>query len=104
MHGDIKKTSNKKKFFNTKKILLLFFFFSGMCAFLFSPVFSVKNIEVTEIEKYSKNEICQMIEAEEGINMFLFNRFKAVKTLESSPYIEDAKISYKFLSVIHLIR
>ena len=47
------------------------------------------------MEKYTKDEICEMVNIKEGMNMFLFNRFYAMKTLKSNTYIESAKISYK---------
>ena len=92
---DKKERTPKKIRIGKKGILTFLCVLAGICAFLVSPVFTIKNIEITEMEKYTKDEICEMVNIKEGMNMFLFNRFYAMKTLKSNTYIESAKISYK---------
>ena len=92
---DKKERTPKKIRIGKKGILTFLCVLAGICAFLVSPVFTIKNIEITEMEKYTKDEICEMVNIKEGMNMFLFNRFSAMKTLKSNTYIESAKISYK---------
>ena len=92
---DKKERTPKKIRIGKKGILTFLCVLAGICAFLVSPVFTIQNIEITEMEKYTKDEICEMVNIKEGMNMFLFNRFYAMKTLKSNTYIESAKISYK---------
>ena len=92
---DKKERTPKKIRIGKKGILTFLCVLAGICAFLVSPVFTIKNIEITEMEKYTKDEICEMVNIKGGMNMFLFNRFYAMKTLKSNTYIESAKISYK---------
>ncbi len=92
---DKKENAPKKIRIGKKGFLTFLCVLAGICAFLVSPVFTIKNIEITEMEKYTKDEICEMVNIKEGMNMFLFNRFYAMKTLKSNTYIESAKISYK---------
>ena len=74
------------------------------CAALFmlSPVFTIKNIEITPMDKYSKEELCEMINLKEGGNLFLFNRFSAAKLLKNDTYIKNAKIKYKFPDTVEV--
>ena len=97
---DKKERTPKKIRIGKKGILTFLCVLAGICAFLVSPVFTIKNIEITEMEKYTKDEICEMVNIKEGMNMFLFNRFYAMKTLKSNTYIESAKISYKLPDTI----
>lgn len=97
---DKKERTPKKIRIGKKGILTFLCVLAGICAFLVSPVFTIKNIEITEMEKYTKDEICEMVNIKEGMNMFLFNRFYAMKTLKSNTYIESAKISYKLPATI----
>ena len=97
---DKKERTPKKIRIGKKGILTFLCVLAGICAFLVSPVFTIKNIEITEMEKYTKDEICEMVNIKEGMNMFLFNRFSAMKTLKSNTYIESAKISYKLPDTI----
>ena len=97
---DKKENAPKKIRIGKKGFLTFLCVLAGICALLVSPVFTIKNIEITEMEKYTKDEICEMVNIKEGMNMFLFNRFYAMKTLKSNTYIESAKISYKLPDTI----
>ena len=97
---DKKENAPEKIRIGKKGFLTFLCVLAGICAFLVSPVFTIKNIEITEMEKYTKDEICEMVNIKEGMNMFLFNRFYAMKTLKSNTYIESAKISYKLPDTI----
>lgn len=96
-------SQNRKRRKPTSKtmvfILLIAMVIGGI---LFSPLFSIRSIEITEMEQYSKAEICAKIGLSEGMNLFAFNRFSAKKKLLKDPYIEDLKIKWKLPNTICL--
>ena len=53
-----------------KFILILLVATLGGTGIIFSPLFSVQTIEVTEMEQYSKDAICDMIGLKTGTNVF----------------------------------
>lgn len=92
----------KRKPLNTKKIAVILCVLFGAVLFMLSPVFTIKNIEITTMDKYSKDELCDMLNLKTGTNMFLFNRFKASKVLKNNNYVDDYDISYKFPDTIKI--
>lgn len=64
--------------------------------FLASPIFAVKNIEINELQYFTKEDICSRIGLYEGDNGVFFNKGKAEKTLKSDKYISDADLSFRF--------
>lgn len=66
----------------------------------FSPLFSAKNIIVTNMEKYTKGEICEKIGLNPSSNLFLFSKSQAIKLLTKDPYIESVKITTKLPNTI----
>lgn len=88
-----KKLSPQIKFFICIAIV-------GLAGFLFSPVFSVKTIEVTKMERYTKSQICEKINLAEGANCIFFGSKRAEKLLKEDPYIESVTISRKLPSAI----
>ncbi|NLK36542.1 MAG: FtsQ-type POTRA domain-containing protein [Epulopiscium sp.] len=89
-----------KEFFSYKVRLFLIIFILIATGILFSPLFQVKHIQVTELQCYSQAEICKKIGLTVGENVFLFGKRNAVKVLEKDPYIEEAKISRKLPDTI----
>ena len=79
-----------------KKLKVLLIVIAGALLIMLSPMFTIKNIQITQMDKYSKEEICDMLNLHEGNNLFLFNRIKAAKVLKDNTYVEDYKISYDF--------
>ena len=63
---------------------------------LASPVFAVKNIEINELQYFTKEDICSRIGLYTGDNGVFFNKGKAEKILESDKYISNADISFRF--------
>ena len=92
----------RKKILNRKKITIIFSVLFCAVLFMLSPVFTIKNIEITSMDKYSKDEICEMLNLKAGTNMFLFNRFAASKILKNNYYVEDYNISYKFPDTVKI--
>lgn len=63
---------------------------------LASPVFAVQNIEINELQYFTKEDICSRIGLETGDNGVFFNKGKAEKILESDKYISSVDISFRF--------
>ncbi|MGE4213369.1 MAG: cell division protein FtsQ/DivIB [Anaerotignaceae bacterium] len=86
----------------TNKLLFLLVFIVAVFAVLLSPVFNIKQINVTEMKKYTKEEICSMIGVEVGENLFAFSSQNAKKILLSDTYVEGVKITKSFPSTINI--
>ena len=104
-----KKTKNnkkgKRKLISGKGIKRLAFLFLGAIAvlgILYSPVFTIQAIEVTEMKQYTKAEICEMIGLSQGQNLFAFSTRKAKEKLLSDPYFKSVTFSRKLPSTIAL--
>ncbi len=91
-----KKTSFKNKF------VFVFFALAFTAMFLLSPIFAITNIDITPMDKYSKEQICDMLNLKEGQNIFLFNRLAANKIIKNNTYIEKADIHYKLPNKIEI--
>ena len=86
----------KIKKMSSKKLLFIASFAVMAVLFLLSPLFSVKNIEVTEMERYTKDEILSMAGIKEGMNIFAFSAIKKEMDLEENTYFESVDISRQF--------
>ncbi|HCT65311.1 MAG TPA: hypothetical protein DIC60_08635 [Lachnospiraceae bacterium] len=86
----------------SKKFLFITISFVAVFAVLLSPVFNIKQINVTEMKKYTKDEVCGIIGVELGENLFAFSSRNAKKNLLADTYVEDAKITKKFPSTINI--
>ena len=93
---------NRHKLFSKKRAAAIFGVLFCAVLFMLSPVFTIKNIEITSMDKYSKDELCEMLGIKEGTNMFLFNRFAASKVLKKDYYVDDYDISYKFPDTVKI--
>lgn len=93
---NLKKENEKKSSAKT----FLFVLIIAATGFLLSPFFSVKTIQITQLERYTQSEICEKINLSEGINSIFFAKKKAERTLKKDPYISDVKISLNLPSTI----
>lgn len=96
-----KKMSIRKKF-TTKTMTLICIVVIALGGILFSPLFAVKSIQITEMVRYTKSELCEKIGLREGMNIIVFNRFSAKKILEDDQYIDNAKISVRLPDTINI--
>lgn len=98
-----RKNKLKRKFFLRRLGLLLFIigllFFVGT---FFSRAFRVEEVQVKGIERMSKKPIDKIMAASKGKNYFFIGKKKIVANLEKIPYIQEAKISYRFPSALVL--
>lgn len=85
----------EKKGIDQKIVIALVLVVVVLACMLFSPLFSVKKIEVKGASQFTTSELCEKIGLSKGDNLFLFGKSKAAKTLEKSPYIASAKLSAK---------
>ena len=87
------KFGNKpKRKVSSKKLLYVGILAIIAVLVMLSPFFSIKTINVTDMERYGRDEILQMAGINEGKNIFLFSAIKSSKTLEQNTYFEKVKI------------
>lgn len=91
-----------RKTFSVKFILILLVACLGGAGIIFSPIFAVQNIDVTEMEQYSQDEICDMITLRKGTNIFLYDKNKATEILNQNHYIEYAEIVAELPNTLHI--
>ena len=82
----------RKKFFNVKTFGIILILIISVGGILFSPLFSIKNINITEMEKYTESEMCEKLNLNKGENIFSFVLSNHKKTLKNDQYIEDIDI------------
>ena len=85
----------QKKGLDQKIVIALVLVVVVAACVLFSPLFSVKKIEVNGASQFTTSALCEKIGLSKGDNLLLFSKGRAEKTLEKSPYIASAKISAK---------
>lgn len=99
--GQEKKKSNKlKKKLSFKSVIALFLFVAVIGGILFSPIFSSKTIQCTELDKYTKAELLNLAGIQEGMNIFAVKFGSAKKKLLESPYIEEVSIKVSLPSTV----
>lgn len=91
-----------KKTFSVKFILILLVACLGGAGIIFSPIFAVQTIDVTEMEQYSQDEICDMIALRKGTNIFLYDKNQATEILNQNHYIEYAEIIAELPNTLHI--
>lgn len=104
-HNTRKKVRKKRKVtktFSMKFILILLVACLGGAGIIFSPIFSVHTLDITEMEQYSEEEICEIIGLKMGANVFLYDKKKATEQLNQNHYIESAKIEVSLPSTISI--
>lgn len=83
----------QKKGLDQKIVIALVLVVVVAACVLFSPLFSVKKIEVEGASQFTTSALCEKIGLSKGDNLLLFSKGRAEKTLEKSPYIASAKLS-----------
>lgn len=94
-----KKLTQKKKSKRRKKVIIILFLIIilaiSIALILFSDLFNIKSITVTNNFKVDTTEIIQNSELEVGNNMFKTLNAKSVNQIKTNPYVEDVKITKK---------
>jgi len=87
----------KKKIMRRRVILLsVFFGVLLLCICLFTPLFGISEITVTQNVHLSQEEVIETSGIEKGENVFRFSTRRVKKKLSALPYVVDAKIHRKF--------
>jgi len=93
-----KRASNKIKknaiFINSLLLVLI------ISVALLSPIFAVKNIIVSGIDKLSPEKVIAASQIEKGKNTFMFRTSKAEEAVSSLSYVEDVEIRRKFPTTV----
>ena len=78
-----------------KKIIIFVTFFgiiAGLLGLACSPIFSIKNVEISGNDHVSETEIRNLLNIREGDNLFLTFNFIIKKRLEPNAYIKDVNV------------
>lgn len=86
---------NKKRLKTIKWIMLVILILGAISLFLLSDFFNIKEINVLNNNKVTKEEIINLSNLKTNENMFKFMKIKVVDQIKKNPYIEDAIIHRK---------
>jgi len=86
------KNKKEKRRLSSKAVLFAAVAAVMAVLFIMSPFFDIKSIEVSEMERYTKDEILDMAGIHEGENIFSFSAFKRAGDMEKNTYFADVKI------------
>lgn len=78
-----------------KKIIIFVTFFgiiAGLLGVACSPIFSIKNVEISGNDHVSETEIRNLLNIREGDNLFLTFNFIIKKRLEPNAYIKEVSV------------
>lgn len=88
-----KKKKKRRKIFRTIKILMIIFILIGAIAyFLLSPIFNIKNINVSGNEKTSSEEILSLSQLKKDENIFKINKNETRENVKQNAYIDTVEI------------
>lgn len=87
------KEKKRRKIFRTIKILMIIFILIGAIAyFLLSPIFNIKNINVSGNEKISSEEILSLSQLKKDENIFKINKNETRENVKQNAYIDTVEI------------
>ncbi len=99
----IKNTRSKNRRKTRTAVVLMFISTSlGLVFALYSPVFNIKNIEVSGAAKLSREYIVNISEISLGNNIFKTSAVRATARIKTEPYIESARVSREIPDRIHI--
>ena len=81
-----------------KKVIVFVVFFgiiAGLLGVACSPIFSIKNVEISGNDHVSETEIRNLLNIKESDNLFLTFNFIIKKRLEPNAYIKDVNVRRK---------
>lgn len=74
-----------------KRVLKVFGIILAVIIVLLSPIFSIKSINIDDMEAYTQSEICEMAGISVGENIFI-TALTAPKKLENNPYFKNVSV------------
>ena len=93
----------KKKIKKIIKCMTLFLLIIGGFVFaLVSPLFNIKEIQVTNNNQITTETIVSLSQLQVGQNLFRFSKRKVEKEIKTNPYIESVSIKRKLPNKIEL--
>ncbi|MCQ4726323.1 FtsQ-type POTRA domain-containing protein [Anaerotignum faecicola] len=91
---EFKGRNKGRKKIKAGKTLLFFIVVAGaVSSILFSPLFTVREVNVNGIKKFTADEICEITGINTGINIFSVSTGKAEDKLKENVYIESVRIN-----------
>lgn len=96
----IKKGKKKKKHKILKILIIIFFILLSILLLLLSPVFNIKNIDVKNNIKVSKEEIISLSQISLGDSIFKYININIMENIKENPYIEEVDIIRNYPSEI----
>ncbi len=103
IQSNTKRMKKMRKIKNLVKYLTLIIILAiAIILLLLSPIFNIKDIEIENNNKVSKEEILSLLSIDENTNIFKETNGKIKSKLKINPYIDDAKISRNLPSMIKI--
>ena len=98
-----RRNKRNKKVKNILKIILLLGVIIGGTIFsMTSPIFNIKEIQVTNNNKTPSDTIISLSELKLDENIFKFNKYNVKNKIKENAYIEDVKIHRKIPNVVQI--
>lgn len=103
-----------------KKIIVIFFIIIAIVVTALSPLFGIENIDVSEVNKYNKEDISDRLNSAIGVNGYIYvlkniegfdnlkyffvMRAKSAedKLIFDMPYLKDVEIKFEFPSTLNV--
>lgn len=98
-----KRTNRNKKIKLVLKIVLLLGIIVGSISFaMISPIFNIKNIQVTNNEQVNSDTIISLSELKTQENIFRFSRSAIANKIKENAYIREVKVHRKIPDTVQI--
>lgn len=101
-NSEIKYDGDKTKRKKGKFFLGLVVAVIAIGAVMMSPIFTIKEVVVSDTDRYTSQEICDLANVNVGMNIFTVSKNKVTKLLKTSHYIQDVEVVKEFPNKIKL--
>lgn len=99
-----KKQKKRKKIFRTIKVLMIIFIIiGGVTFFLLSPIFNIKNINVSGNSKISSEEILSLSQLRKDENIFKINKQDTKEKVKQNAYIDTVEIKRSLPDIVTIV-
>lgn len=88
--------------FVLKTVFLLGIIVGGISFAMISPIFNIKEIQITNNKQVSSETVISLSELKTEENIFRFNTSKVINKIKQNAYIENVKIYRKIPSMIEI--
>lgn len=97
-----RKKRNKKIFFVLKTLLIVGMIAGGIAFAMISPIFNIKDIQVSNNERVSSETIISLSELKPEQNIFRFSKNSVSNKIKENAYIKEVKIRRKLPGTIQI--